>query len=191
MLESVKKLSHCLVAALSLSMVLFGSAANAKGTPGSPTLRPYLCQTSDDGSEVGFVNVKNSSIILVRLVGSDSGGAMIQHLTPSSPSTSEFSVDVMPTASTSNLQLQLVVALTNGKNQTSVTVNPTNVVTKGGVVTCTFNFKQYGWSSALNITGVVVQVSLAGDSDGALYLYKYAFNNTAITDKIPSQAGCL
>jgi hypothetical protein len=191
MLDSVKKLSRGLVAGLALSITLYGSASPARTSP--EAVRPYLCESTVDGSAVGYRNVKGSSLIYVGLAAEgDTGGALIHNLTPISGNTGTFSVNVLPTDTTANLRLTLLVSAskTKGSSET-VSLNPTSIQTAGSINICNFEFSQYGFPAGTNINDIAVQVTPTGSESGSLYLYKCTVNGTIITNRIIATGGCL
>jgi hypothetical protein len=198
MLESVKKPHRFLLGALALSIVLFGNAADARtkggsgsgGSSSTPTVRPWLCDTTGDGSVVGFINSKGNTLIGVSLLGpTDSGGALIQNIS-GAVGTSTFTVSVVPTATSRNLSLQAQVIITDGTKNEEFLVSPTSSATVGSFVVYKFAFRTYGWPPKATVQAIALDASPFGDASGSVELGKFTFNNTAITTKIPSTAGC-
>jgi hypothetical protein len=170
----------------------FTSPASATST--TPSVVPFLCESSSDGSVVEFVNSGNRAVLLVSLDGvSDYGGAILANIPTVNANTATVVVDAIPTTNTANLALELVVRTTYSGGTKTFSVAPTAAVNKGTYTICEFEFSKYGLPASAQITNlaVLVKVDSSSSDGGAVYLYGYELNGTAITKRVLTSAGCV
>ncbi len=71
----LKKLAFIAIGGMAVTLGCGASASIAKTT--APAAQPFLCESSADGSVVGFANQKGRALLYVSLAGdSDYGGAI-------------------------------------------------------------------------------------------------------------------
>jgi hypothetical protein len=192
MTDVFKRLALIAVSGVAVTLSFGATESIAKTT--APSAQPFLCNSSSDGSSVGFVNQKGKALIYVNLVGdTDYGGAIFNGMPTISGTTSVVTVDAIPTSTTGNLTMQLAVSATNAGNAKVFTVGPTSVQSKGSYSVCTFEFSKYGLPAGteVNKLAVMIVVSSTDDAGGSVYIYNYTVNGTAISKKTLSSAGCL
>jgi hypothetical protein len=180
--------------ALSLLLATGRNLAPAYATTSTtPSIKPFVCESTSDSSVVEFVNSGNRAVLLVSLAEtSDYGGAILSDIPAVTAATTKFTLNAIPSTNTANLLLRLVVQATYSGGTKVFTVAPTSAVSRGTYTICTFDFSKYGLPSGTQITNLapMVQVSSSASEGGAVYLYNYELNGTAITKRILTTAGC-
>jgi hypothetical protein len=156
-------------------------------------VQPFLCESTSDSSEAGFVSAAGKTEVL-DIVLTDEGdyaGGLFGGFSAFAAEGSSVTVIVTPTATSSNLSIMLAVAATNSNKTDIFSLAPSSVANKGSYLVYTFSFDRSRVPSTAQVKKLAVYAIQTGSSGGNVYMDSFYLNGTQISKKILKTGTCL